>query len=114
MDLVWPGRQYLPQYVQALQRGWSPDHLRPQTTQDQLAYIARDPDGFVAAQVDRDAKGSPIVLPDNSTAPRLPGYKLWMWDGDFCGSIGFRWQPGTTQLPPYCLGHIGYGVVPWK
>jgi predicted acetyltransferase len=37
-----------------------------------------------------------------------------MWDGEFCGSIGFRWQPGTTALPPYCLGHIGYGVVPWK
>jgi predicted acetyltransferase len=37
-----------------------------------------------------------------------------MWDGEFCGSIGFRWQPGTTDLPPYCLGHIGYSVVPWK
>jgi predicted acetyltransferase len=37
-----------------------------------------------------------------------------MWDGEFCGSIGFRWQPGTTALPPHCLGHIGYGVVPWK
>jgi len=20
----------------------------------------------------------------------------------------------TVELPPYCLGHIGYGVVPWK
>jgi predicted acetyltransferase len=28
--------------------------------------------------------------------------------------IGFRWQPGTTDLPPYCLGHIGFAVVPWK
>ena len=37
-----------------------------------------------------------------------------MWDGEFCGSIGFRWQPGTSALPPYCLGHIGYSVVPWK
>jgi predicted acetyltransferase len=37
-----------------------------------------------------------------------------MWDGAFCGSIGFRWQPGTTDLPPYCLGHIGYSVVSWK
>jgi predicted acetyltransferase len=37
-----------------------------------------------------------------------------MWDGEFCGSIGFRWQPGTTQLPETCLGHIGYAVVPWK
>jgi predicted acetyltransferase len=37
-----------------------------------------------------------------------------MWDGEFCGVIGFRWQPGTTDLPPYCLGHIGFAVVPWK
>ncbi|MGH7690728.1 MAG: GNAT family N-acetyltransferase, partial [Gemmatimonadaceae bacterium] len=27
---------------------------------------------------------------------------------------GFRWEPGTTDLPPHCLGHIGYAVVPWK
>ena len=37
-----------------------------------------------------------------------------MWDGEFCGSIGFRWQQGTNDLPPHCLGHIGYAVVPWK
>ena len=37
-----------------------------------------------------------------------------MWDGEFAGSIGLRWQPGTTDLPPTCLGHIGYAVVPWK
>jgi predicted acetyltransferase len=37
-----------------------------------------------------------------------------MWDGDFCGSIGLRWQPGTSALPDYVLGHIGYAVVPWK
>jgi predicted acetyltransferase len=37
-----------------------------------------------------------------------------MWDGEFCGSIGFRWKPGTEALPPHCLGHIGYSVVPWK
>ena len=30
------------------------------------------------------------------------------------GSIGFRWQRGTEALPPHCLGHIGYAVVPWK
>ena len=39
---------------------------------------------------------------------------MWMWDGEFCGQIGFRWQPGTADLPPTCLGHIGYSVVPWK
>src|ERR1043165_5334521 len=37
-----------------------------------------------------------------------------MWDGEFCGVIGLRWQPGTSALPPHVLGHIGYAVVPWK
>jgi predicted acetyltransferase len=34
-----------------------------------------------------------------------------MWDGEFAGSINVRWQNGTTELPAYVLGHIGYGVV---
>jgi len=49
-----------------------------------------------------------------TTVPRLPGYRRWIWDGELCGSIGFRWQPGTAALPAHCLGHIGYAVVPWK
>ena len=28
--------------------------------------------------------------------------------------IGLRWQAGTQELPPHCLGHIGYSIVPWK
>jgi len=63
---------------------------------------------------DREAKGPPVTLPDGSTVRRLPGFRRWLWDGEFCGSIGFRWQEGTTALPPHCLGHIGYAVVPWK
>jgi len=114
LDLVWPAAQYLPGYVHALRQGWSPDNLRPQTAPDQLARIAQDADGFLSEQVDREGKGPPITLPDSSTVPRLPGYSLWMWDGEFCGSIGFRWQPGTTELPLHCLGHVGYSVVAWK
>ncbi len=63
---------------------------------------------------DPQAKGGPIKLPDGSNVPRLPGFRRWMWDGAFCGSIGLRWQPGTSELPPHVLGHIGYAVVPWK
>jgi RimJ/RimL family protein N-acetyltransferase len=37
-----------------------------------------------------------------------------MWDDGFCGTIGFRWQPGTPRLPVHVMGHIGYAVVPWK
>ena len=114
MNLVWPAEEYLPSYVAALERGWSPDNLRPEVTGEQLAQIAADAPAFVRAQVDLDATGSAIVLPDGSTVQRLPGYVRWLWDGEFCGTIGFRWQPGTEALPATCLGHIGYGVVPWK
>ena len=114
MELVWPAAEYLSGYTQALEQGWSPDNLRPQAASEQLAKIAEDPVRFVAEQVDREGKGPPVILPDGSAVPRLPGYSQWIWDGEFCGAIGFRWQPGTTELPPYCLGHIGYAVVPWK
>jgi predicted acetyltransferase len=114
LDLVWPGREYLPRYVHALERGWSPDNLRPEASSEQLGRIEDDPEEFVARQVDRDASGPPITLPGGAIVPRLPGFSMWMWDGDFCGSIGLRWQFGTSELPPYCLGHIGYSVVPWK
>jgi len=81
---------------------------------DELARIDEDPEQFVLEQVDKEAKGPAITLPDGSTVRRLPGYHMWMWDGEFCGSIGLRWQIGTTELPSYCLGHVGYSVVPWK
>lgn len=114
LELVRPGEAYLAGYIEALRRGWSPDNLRPEAAQEQLALIERDPQAFLARQDDWEAKGPPVVLPDGRSVPRLPGYHRWLWDGEFCGVIGFRWQPGTTALPPYCLGHIGYAVVPWK
>jgi predicted acetyltransferase len=112
--LVWPALEYLPGYVEALRRGWSPDNTRAAAAQDELAAIAQDPAKFIAQQVDREARGPAIRLPDGRVVPRLPGYRRWIWDGEFCGVIGFRWQPGTSELPPHCLGHIGYAVVPWK
>jgi predicted acetyltransferase len=115
MRLVWPAREYLASYVAALERGWSPDNIRGEAAaREQLEKIAADPDGFVASLVDREATGEPITLKDGTTVPRLPGYQMWIWDGEFCGSIGARWQPGTEALPPTCLGHVGYSVVPWK
>jgi predicted acetyltransferase len=115
MTLVWPSREFLPSYRAALERGWSPDNLRGELgVREELARIDKNADAFIASLVDREAVGEPITLPDGTTARRLPGYRRWMWDGEFCGSIGLRWQPGTEALPPHCLGHIGYGVVPWK
>ena len=115
MKLVWPSLEYLPGYIDALERGWSSDNLRAEAAiREALDEIAEDPVAFIASKIDLEGKGSPVTLPDGSIVPRLPGYNRWMWDGEFCGSIGFRWQPGTEALPPHCLGHIGYSVVPWK
>ena len=114
MRLVWPARDHLPDYVAALERGWSPDNLRQEAAQEELTRIAENPGAFLASLVDREATGEPIVFPDGSSVPRLPGYRMWIWDGEFAGSVSLRWQPGTEALPPYCLGHIGYAVVPWK
>jgi predicted acetyltransferase len=115
MKVVWPSLEYLPSYVAALERGWSPDNVRGQiAAQEELARIAADAHAFLASLVDREAAGDPITLLDGTKVSRLPGYRRWLWDGEFCGSIGFRWQRGTEALPPHCLGHIGYAVVPWK
>ena len=114
VTLVWPTLELLPSYVAALERGWSPDTLRAEAAQEELELIASDPAAFVAGHVDREGAGPPVTLPDGTKAARLPGYRRWIWDGDFCGVIGLRWQAGTEELPPYVLGHIGFSVVPWK
>lgn len=115
MELVVPSLDRLEAYADALRRGfWSDNTRREASAREELERIAADPAGFVASLDDPLANGSPITLPDGSTVPRLPGYRRWMWDDGFCGNVNFRWQAGTTALPPYCLGHVGYGVVPWK
>lgn len=103
----------MPGYVAALKRGWSPSTHEDISLQE-LARIERDSARFLALQDDPEAKGDPVRLHDGSFAPRLPGFRRWMWDDEFCGIISLRWQPGTAELPRWCLGHIGYSVVPWK
>ena len=113
MQLVTPSREHLDSFVAALHRGWSPS-TEHDVSGEVLAEIAKDPDAFLAQADDRDPQGRTVTLPDGSVVPRIPGFTRWMWDGEFCGGINARWQHGTTELPPTCLGHIGYSVVPWK
>ena len=108
--LETPSLARLPAYTQALERGWSPNNVRD-VSGEQLALIRADAAGFIASLL--DPSGS-ITLPDGSEVPKLPSRTGWMWDGEFCGSIGLRWQPGTNALPSHVLGHIGFAVVPWK
>jgi len=114
MQLVQANREHLASYVAALRAGWSADTGRPAAATEELERIEADPDQFLASLHDPEAKGDPITLPDGSKVQRLPGFVKWLWDGEFCGSIGLRWANGTEALPPHCLGHIGYAVVPWK
>jgi predicted acetyltransferase len=116
VQLISPTETHLPAYIAALQRGWSADNIRgAEAATEELEKIQHDPASFILSKADdRDAKGGPVKLPDGSFVQRLPGIIRWIWDGEFCGSIGLRWQPGTGALPPHVLGHIGYAIVPWK
>jgi predicted acetyltransferase len=114
MEIVKPSAEHLPSYFAALWRGWSPMFTSTELDRDEIARVTSDPEGFLSLQEDRQALGGPIPMPDGSFVPRLPGLHMWMWDGEYAGTISLRWQPGSNALPPTCLGHIGYGVVPWK
>jgi predicted acetyltransferase len=109
-DLVEPSLARLPGYTAALKRGWSPDNVRD-VSGEQFAAIRTDAAGFVASLLSQTGT---VKLPDGTEIPKLPNRVRWMWDGEFCGQIGLRWQPGTDELPAHVLGHVGYAVVPWK
>lgn len=115
LELRKPSLELLPGFVDALQRGWSRDNVGlEKTIASDLRRIGEDAAAFVASLDDVAAAGGPIELPDGSQARRLPGYNRWLWDGEFAGSLGFRWEPGTSELPEHVFGHVGYAVVPWK
>ena len=101
MQLVRPGPEHLPSYVAALEGGWSYDNERGvEAAREELSRIQADAAAFLASMEDREAKGPPITLPDGSAAKRLPGFRRWLWDGEFCGSIGLRWQPALRRYRP--------------
>ncbi len=113
--LAAASRAHLPSYVAALEAGWSPDNIRGLVaTREQLAAIAADADAFVAGFSKEDPGGRTITLPDGAVVPRQWAFTRWIWDGDFCGAISFRWRPGGSTLPDHVPGHIGFAVVPWK
>jgi predicted acetyltransferase len=109
-ELVEPSLACLPGYTAALEHGWSPNNERD-VRGEQLAAIHADAAAFIASLLSQTGT---VKLPDGTEIPKLPSRVRWMWDGEFCGQIGLRWQPGTDQLPTHVLGHVGYAVVPWK
>ena len=111
LQLRIPDATMLPDYVAALQTGWSPSTTRD-VSGEQLAAIAADPSAFLRGQ--QEPVTGTITLKDGQKVPRIPGPMFWIWDGGFCGQINLRYQAGTLDLPPYVSGHVGYAVVPWK
>src|SRR2546429_1401354 len=115
VQLVAQSLDRLPSYVAAWKRGWSPDNIKGAAASiEELAQIEKDPRSFVESLTDREAKGPPIVLPDGTTAARLPGFRLWLWDTEFCGSLRLGKRPGTSDVAPRRLGHDRQVVVACK
>jgi predicted acetyltransferase len=113
MELVTPALEHLPSYRAAVERGWPLAHT-PAENERVGHQLRDDPAGFLAELDLPEGGGRPVTLPTGATVPRLPELKRWMWADGFGGEIALRWQRGTTDLPPYVLGHIGYTVVPWQ
>lgn len=110
LALLPPSLDRLEGYARALEAGWAPDESRDVRLQT-LAAVREDPAGFVRGLV---AQTGTFFAPDGTPVPRIPFRMYWIDDGEFCGTINLRWQPGTLELPSYVSGHVGYGVVPWK
>lgn len=115
MQLRKPTLALLPRYVAALERGWTPDETRGKVViAEHLELVAKDAAAFLQRFDNPQGGGPPVTLADGSHAERLPSCDRWLWDDDFAGRISLRWRTGTHELPPHCLGHIGYNVVPWR
>ena len=108
--LAEPQEAMFESYQVALKRGWSPNNGRD-VSAEHLAAIAADPRAFLATLLEQTGT---YALPDGTIVEKLPSVLRWMWDGEFCGAISRRYQPGTAALPSHVSGHIGYAVVPWK
>lgn len=110
LRLLEPSLDLLPGYTAALERGWSPNNVRD-VSAEHLSEIRADATSFLASLLSQTGT---VKLPDGTEIPKRPSCVRWMWDGEFCGQIGLRWQPGSDTLPSYVLGHFGYAMVPWK
>ena len=114
MEIVRPDETHLVSYTEALKRAIALGTIKIERAQAKLFEIASDSKSFLAKQEDPKALGGDIMLPDKTYVPRIPEKTRFLWDGEVCGTINFRWQVGTTELPDYYLGHIGFQVFSWK
>jgi predicted acetyltransferase len=110
LRLTPPDLDRMAEYAAALERGWSPNNERD-VSGEELALYRRNPQALLDEMTRQDGT---ITAGSGLAVPRLPSRVFWIDDGEVSGYLNLRWQPGTDALPPYCLGHVGYAVVPWK
>ena len=113
MELITPDQDRLPLFIAAMERSLADASLEQWYAREQLRLAVEEPALFLAQATDMEGIGT-VTLADGRQVPRLPGFTRWMWDDELAGMINFRWQTGTTDLPPNCLGHIGYETLSWK
>lgn len=108
-ELLTPSLDLVPAYRVALQRGYSPDDVRgPDATVQSLNEIDANAAGYIRSLHHEQGR---TALSERS----LPVTVVrWMWDGDFAGSIGLRWQAGAAACPDNALGNVAVSVVPWR
>ena len=114
LTLVSPTLDNLSGFEAALAVGWSPDprRARDQAYIDaQLQALRQDRSKFLAGLT---KQGDTPGRRNGSGVLPLIHRLFWIWDGEFCGTISLRFQPGTEDLPTQVSGHVGYSVVPWK
>jgi predicted acetyltransferase len=113
--LLVPDASTLQQYLKALSANWTPDSDNdPDGARALRDRIEADPAAYLNSLRNPGANGPPVALEDGRLVPRLAHVRYWISDGSYCGDINLRWQREANELPPYCDGHVGYAVVPWK
>jgi len=110
LELIEPRKELLPVLLECIRRSPTNDPVDEFITNKEIERIESDPDAYMRSL---EGEGT-LEFPNGTVVPLLPSITRWMWDGELAGGINFRWQPGTTDLPPTCLGHIGYEVFEWK
>ena len=114
MHLVRPAEAHLPATSPRSAAAGPPTPCARRPPASSSPASREDAPGFLAALEEETPRGAAVTLPDGSRVARLPWLVRWMWDGELAGSINLRWPRPGEPMPPHVLGHIGFGVVPWK
>jgi hypothetical protein len=68
--------------------GQTEDPSRDEDMFERALLLNREQSDYAVRPLAGHLHGSPIKLPNGTTVPRPPGSRRWLWDDEFCGSIG--------------------------